>query len=116
MTAADVPDDEVLYRLVDQLMVDAHGAPTSFAFRTSHSDGLSTYSASHVDLATLARENPERGIVSVTAGDVRACGAEVVRDHEDPAHVLIRGNRKKYPKPLSLLAEVLCKPKALRDA
>ncbi len=102
-------DDELLYRRVTRGQADpATGLPNSSAFRTSHDDGVSTSAASLVSIEDcLAEGHPGMGVVSVKAGDARACGFQVVRDPEDPKHVLLRppAGRKPADRAAKQLAE-----------
>jgi hypothetical protein len=52
------------------------------------------------------------GLVSFTAKDARESGAEVVRDEADPFHVLLHGNKNKFPKLLAEKAKLVRAPSA----
>ena len=111
---AEVPDNETLYRLIDHRQIGDHGEATGFAFKFSAADdGCSAWAASIVPLDVLMARNPNRGVASVRASDVRAAGAEAIWDEgENPGHVLITGNRNKFPRELARRAIVLKAPPA----
>ena len=109
MTARPVSDDEILYRRVswDQIV---EGKITSGVFRTTHIDGCSTFPAFHVSAEDCVAGFAAKGLVSVTGADVKASGAEAIRDAADPSHVLIVGKGKRFPKELASRARLVVAP------
>jgi len=109
VTAGPVEDDEVLLRRVTWAQV-ADGTITSGAFWTSHDDGCSTCSESHLSRAQCLEGFPGRGLVSITGAAVRASGAQAQRDPKDPGHVLIVFSGRAAAKALAKRAVLVLAP------
>jgi hypothetical protein len=88
----EITDAEILYRRVTDLHVDQAGRATSFAFkpRQQDGDGVSLFAGSLKSVDEVLEGHDGFGVVAITAGDARRCGAILDRDPAEPAHVLIR--------------------------
>jgi hypothetical protein len=105
---SSIPDDEVLLRRITPDWADLDDSlgtvrPTSQAFQGHRGSGrMSVHIASVLSQLDLAWESvvermPGYGIVSLTAGEVRAAGLGVRLDPlpEDPSHGVVSGDLKK---------------------
>ena len=110
MPTVPIADAEILYRRAAfKTIIGDH--VTSGLFRTTHEDGCSTFSGSHVTPEQVLNGFEGKGLVSVTGLDVRECGGSAVRDPDQPEHVLLKGPAG-FPKRLAARARILALPAA----
>ena len=98
---ASIGNDEILLRRVAENSVhwdeDLHRhRPSTSTFRQDGPDGLvSVYLSSETTPASVASGGPEKYLVSITAGFLRAQGLGVIRDTTSggPGHCVITGRK-----------------------